>query len=131
VNSRMQFLSPSKAASRLGVSVKALRIYEQRGLMTPTRTEAGWRAYGPAEMQRAGEIVALRALGLSLAQVGSVLKGEAEGLEPALALHQAVLEGDARRLELTPFRGHLMVLTEGVRRVQTAHPQAALSGAIS
>lgn len=59
-------------------------IYEQRGLMTPTRTEAGWRSYGPAEMQRAGEIVALRALGLSLAQVASVLEGEAEGLEPAL-----------------------------------------------
>ncbi len=94
----MQFLSPSKAAKRLGISAKALRIYEQRGLMTPTRTEAGWRSYGPAEMQRAGEIVALRALGLSLAQVASVLKGEAEGLEPALALHQAALEGDARRL---------------------------------
>jgi hypothetical protein len=34
-------------------------------------------------------------------------------------------------LELTPFRGHLMVLAEGVRSVQTTHPQAALSGAIS
>jgi DNA-binding transcriptional MerR regulator len=98
VSSQMQFLSPSKAARRLGVSVKALRIYEQRGFMTPTHTEAGWRSYGPAEMQRAGEMVALRALGLSLAQVASVLEGEAEGLEPALALHQSVLEGDARRL---------------------------------
>jgi DNA-binding transcriptional MerR regulator len=76
----MRFLNPSKAARRLGVSVKALRIYEQRGLMTPTRTEAGWRSYGPTEMQRGGEVVALRALGLSLAQVASVLKGEAEGL---------------------------------------------------
>jgi DNA-binding transcriptional MerR regulator len=98
VNNQLRFLSPSKAATRLGVSVKALRIYEQRGLMAPARTEAGWRSYGPAEMQRAGEVVALRALGLSLAQVASVLKGEAEGLEPALALHQSALEGDARRL---------------------------------
>jgi len=101
VNSRMRFLSPSSAARRLGVSVKALRIYEQRGLMTPARSEAGWRSYGPAEMQRAGEIVALRALGLSIAQVASVLEGESEGLEPALALHQAALEGDARRLANT------------------------------
>ena len=43
----------------------------------------------------------------------------------------AVLEIAKRILELTPFRGHLIVLAEGVRRVQTAHPQAALSGAIS
>ena len=34
-------------------------------------------------------------------------------------------------LKLTPFHGHLIVLTEGVRSVQTAHPKAALSGAIS
>ena len=121
MNSRMRFLSPSKAASRLGVSVKALRIYEQRGLMTPTRTEAGWRSYGPAEMQRAGEIVALRALGVSLAQVASILKGEAEGLEPALALHQAVLEGDARRLADTieRVRGLRASLDRGQRPTVT------------
>lgn len=34
-------------------------------------------------------------------------------------------------MKLTPFHGHLIVLSEGVRNVQTVHPQAALSGAIS
>ena len=34
-------------------------------------------------------------------------------------------------LELTPFHGHLIVLTEGVRSVQTARPQAAIPGAVS
>ena len=34
-------------------------------------------------------------------------------------------------LELTLFHGHLIVHTEGVRSVQTAYPQAAVSGAIS
>jgi DNA-binding transcriptional MerR regulator len=121
VNNQMRFLSPSKAARRLGVSVKALRIYEQRGLVTPARTEAGWRSYGPAEVQRAGEIVALRALGLSLAQVASVLKGEADGLEPALALHQTVLEGDARRLADTieRVRGLRASLDRGKRPTVT------------
>ena len=92
-----EFLNPSEAARRLGVSAKALRLYEQRGLITPVRTAAGWRAYGPDEMARAAEIVALRALGLSLAQVARVLKGDSQGLEPALAAHQAVLEGRLRR----------------------------------
>lgn len=87
-----QFLSPSEAAGRLGVSAKALRLYEQRGLVTPSRTAAGWRVYGPDEMVRATEIVALRALGLSVTEVARVLEGDPGGLEPALAAHQTNLE---------------------------------------
>jgi DNA-binding transcriptional MerR regulator len=98
VSSAAQFLNPSEAAKRLGVSAKALRLYEQRGLITPIRTAAGWRAYGPEEMARATEIAALRALGLSLGQVARVLGGDAQGLEPALAAHQATLEGRVRQL---------------------------------
>jgi len=70
-----QFLQASEAARRLGVSTKALRLYECRGLIQPVRTEAGWRTYGPPEMTRAAEIVALRALGLSLGQVTILLVG--------------------------------------------------------
>lgn len=92
-----QFLSASEAARQLGVSAKALRLYEQRGLVAPVRSAAGWRAYGPDEMARAAEVVALRALGLSLAQVARVLEGDPQGLEPALAAHQAALEGQARQ----------------------------------
>lgn len=93
-----QFLNPSEAAARLGVSAKALRLYEQRGLVNPTRTAAGWRVYGPDDMGRAAEIVALRALGLSLSQVARVLEGNAQELEPALAAHQAILEGRIRQV---------------------------------
>lgn len=93
-----QYLIPSEAARRLGVSAKALRLYEQHGLIKPIRTAAGWRTYGASEMARAAEIAALRALGLSLAQVGRLLRGDPEGLEPALAVHQATLEDRIRQL---------------------------------
>lgn len=99
-----QFLNPSEAARRLGVSTKALRLYEQRGLVTPVRTAAGWRAYGPREMTRAAEIVALRALGLSLAQVARVLAGDSRDLESALAEHQVILENRIRQLSGTVER---------------------------
>ncbi|MEO8652231.1 MAG: MerR family transcriptional regulator [Hyphomicrobiaceae bacterium] len=99
MRSSAPFLSPSDAARRLGVSAKALRLYEQRGLITPPRSASGWRAYGPAEMARAAEIATLRALGLSLAEVEQVvLKGDAQSLPPALAAHQANLEGQVCRL---------------------------------
>lgn len=106
------FLSPSEAARRLGVSAKALRLYEQRGLITPLRSASGWRAYGSAEMVRATEIATLRALGLSLAEVAQVvLKGDAHSLPPALAAHQASLEGQIGRLTET---------IEKVRRMRAA-----------
>ena len=117
MRSSNQFLNPSEAALRLGVSVKALRLYEQRGLLTPVRTAAGWRAYGPAEMSRAAEIAALRGLGLSLAQVARVLKGDVRGLEPVLSSHQAALEGRIRDLVATV--GRVRDLREGLGRGQT------------
>lgn len=98
MSSPAQFLNPSEAAKRLGVSAKVLRLYEQRGLIAPLRTAAGWRVYGPVEMARAVEIVAFRALGLSLGQATRVLGGDIQDLEPALAAHQATVEGEVRKL---------------------------------
>ena len=103
MSSSAQFLNPSAAAQRLGVSAKALRLYEQRGLVTPRRTAAGWRAYGPDEIARVAEITALRALGLSIAQIARVLGDDpqglnSQGLEPALAAHEATLLGRIREL---------------------------------
>jgi DNA-binding transcriptional MerR regulator len=98
VSPSAEFLNPSDAAKRLGVSAKALRLYEQRGLIAPARTAAGWRAYGPDEMTRVAEITALRELGLSLSQVARVLEGDSRSLETALAAHQATLETRVQQL---------------------------------
>lgn len=92
------FLTASEAAARLGVSVKVLRLYEERGLLAPMRTQAGWRAYGPEVMARAADLVALRALGFSMAQMQRVVASAADGIEAALATHQAHLEARAGQL---------------------------------
>ncbi len=62
-------LSQSHAARRLGVTVKALRLYEQRRPIGPGRNAAGWRVFAPAEVAREAEVVSLRRLGLNLAQI--------------------------------------------------------------
>lgn len=128
MNPNERVLNPSEAANRLGVSTKALRLYEQRGLIAPVRTAAGWRTYGPAEMARAAEIVALRSLGLSLAEVAGVLGGNRQSLEPALAAHQAKLEGQALRLSETigKVRAVRNDLTRG--QAPTASDLAQLAG---
>jgi hypothetical protein len=49
-------------------------------------------------MRRAAEIVSLRTLGLSLAQIARVLSGDAGDLQMALAAHQSNLDGEMQRL---------------------------------
>ena len=94
-------LSSSQAALRVGISVKALRLYERSGLISPDRTPAGWRSYGPKELARAAEIASLRALGLSLAQVAKVLDGDPSDLEDGLAAHEVALQDRARQIAST------------------------------
>ena len=91
-------LTSSQAAARLSVSAKALRLWEDSGLVTPERTAAGWRAYSATDMARATEVAAMRSLGLSLAQTAKVLRGDAGDLDSGLAAHEASLQDRARQL---------------------------------
>lgn len=90
-------LSPTETASRFGVSIKALRLYEGRGLLTPLRSEAGWRTYGPDQIARLHQILALKRLGLSLARIGELLAGP-DALESVLTLQEQVLARDSEQL---------------------------------
>ncbi|MET7401127.1 MerR family transcriptional regulator [Dactylosporangium sp. NPDC005572] len=52
-------------AARTGVSVRALRYYEEQALLVPGRSGSGQRHYAPAAVDRVGLIQTLYAAGLS------------------------------------------------------------------
>jgi DNA-binding transcriptional MerR regulator len=54
---------------RTGLTSRALRFYEARGLVAPVRTHKGRRLYGAAALERINQIVALKRAGLTLAQI--------------------------------------------------------------
>jgi DNA-binding transcriptional MerR regulator len=63
-------------ASATGVTVRALHHYDAQGLLVPSaRTEAGYRLYSDADVERLYRIRALQALGLSLTEVAEALDG--------------------------------------------------------
>lgn len=93
------YLSPGEAARELGVTVKALKLYERRGLLAPHRTVSGWRAYGPEAIMRGKEILSLKALGLSLSRIGDILGGRQVDLAATLAAQEAVLRAQRDRLD--------------------------------
>jgi DNA-binding transcriptional MerR regulator len=63
-------------ARSTGLTVRTLHHYDQVGLVQPSgRTVAGHRLYDAGDVQRLYQVVALRALGLSLEAVRAVLAG--------------------------------------------------------
>ena len=56
-------LTVSDAASRLGVTPRTLKYYEERGAVTPSRSEGRYRLYDEADLERFARILRLRALG--------------------------------------------------------------------
>lgn len=86
-----RYLSSAEAARALGVSTRALRLYELKGLVKPARTAAGWRAYGPEALARLHQVLALKGMGLSLQDVGELLKGRLSSLQAVLELQEEAL----------------------------------------
>lgn len=121
-----QFLTAGQAARQLGVSPKALRLYEEHGLLTPERTRAGWRAYGTADMERAREILSLRKLNLGLTEIAKLLKADKASRSDTLARHQTRLESQLLELGAT-LRG---VRTARMGR-RSAAPDAVMREAIA
>lgn len=112
-----RYLGPSQAARRLGISVKALRLYEERGLLAPGRTLAGWRSYGQVDMARAADIMQLRAVGFGLDRIADLLAGDVAGRTKALADHEAELT--ARLEGLADMLVRLRALRHAVAETET------------
>ena len=89
----------SEFAALTGVTVRALQHYDRLGLLTPKRTDSGHRLYAEADGQRVRHILALRAVGLSLHQIGDLLKGAALDLPEALRAQRARLEQSRTGIE--------------------------------
>jgi MerR family transcriptional regulator, thiopeptide resistance regulator len=87
-------------ATLAGVTVRALHHYDRLGLLKPSgRSGSGYRLYRDSDLARLEHIVVLKFLGLSLKQIGRLLKREMPLVE-TLRCQQQVLAGKRRQLDL-------------------------------
>lgn len=97
----------SQATRRFGLTQRALRHYEDLGLVRPTRDRRNGRCYDAAAVRRLEWIATLRRAGVSLGDVRSVLEADGEDAcaraKTALWLRRGVVEAelDAVRLALS------------------------------
>lgn len=74
-------LKIGELAKRTGLTVRTLHHYDDLGLLSPSaRSEAGYRLYNRADVARLHSILALRQLGLPLADIGASLANQGSTL---------------------------------------------------
>jgi DNA-binding transcriptional MerR regulator len=115
-----QLLGIGAAAARAGVSERALRYYEELGIMTPAgRTPGGMRRYSEDDLTRVARIRELQTLlGLNLDEVAVVLRNEDRLAEIKTAYHDTGTAGAKRQAllrECLSLQEDLRATVEGKR----------------
>ena len=98
---------------RTGLTSRALRFYEARGLITPLRTGSGRRWFGPEELERIQRIVALKKAGLSLGDIKRLFDRKPIDLAALLGAQRQRLADAATLIPGT----HTLVFASAVRRL--------------
>jgi DNA-binding transcriptional MerR regulator len=113
-------------AERAGISTKAIRYYEQVGILAePARTPSGYRDYDQAAVGRLAFVRAGQAVGLRLGELRRIIALRDHGEVPcehvAALLRQRSADLDARISELQQLRHELGRLSEQAQRLDPAH----------
>lgn len=82
----------SVAAELSATPAQTLRLYERRGLLTPSRTDGGTRRYSDDDLERLKRISELVGQGINLAGIARILHLETENNQ---------LKSDYTRLQLS------------------------------
>ncbi|WP_114815028.1 MerR family transcriptional regulator [Paraburkholderia kururiensis] len=88
-------------ARRTGVSERMLRYYEHEGLLSPKRTDSGYRDYGSEEVDAAQRIRMLSAAGLKMSSIRLLLPcvlGEKPVFHPCVQA-RALLRDEVEKLD--------------------------------
>ncbi len=98
----------SVAAELSGVGPQTLRLYEERGLLCPTRSAGGTRRYSDDDLVRLERITALLAKGVNVAGIGHILdlqdrNTELESHNLQLISDNSQLKSDNARLASLPY----------------------------
>jgi DNA-binding transcriptional MerR regulator len=113
-------------ASRAGLTTDSLRYYERLGLIEPvSRTRGNYRLYDATAVERLEFIRKAQVLGLTLEEVGDVLRASRAGTPPCehvrSTLARRLGEVDARMADLRALRRTLVAALERSQALPVAN----------
>jgi DNA-binding transcriptional MerR regulator len=111
-------VTAGKAAARAGLTRKALRVYEAKGLLAqPERTTAGYRLYSADDIAVLTFIRQARTLGLHLDDIAEILTIHRRGTSPCAAVLDLI---DTRVAEITAAIADLRALRRTLLHARAA-----------
>jgi MerR family transcriptional regulator, thiopeptide resistance regulator len=119
-------MTVGELARATGITVRALHHYDRLGLLRPDRDRAGRRRYGPAEVRRLHQVVALRSFGLTLAEIGPLLDGT--GAEPRELFQRQLRRTEEQLAALDRLRNTLLGLVAACSSPDSGAAGAAGAG---
>ncbi len=75
-------LSIGQLAARTGLAVSAIRFYETKGLLSPSRNAGGQRRFRRSDIRRLSFVRIAQQLGFSIPQISALLSGLPQGRTP-------------------------------------------------
>ena len=92
-------LTIGELARRTGLSVSAIRFYEERGLVQSLRTPGNQRRFLRGEIRRLSFVLIAQKLGLSLAEIEQALAGLPQARNPTAADWARISGGIRQRID--------------------------------
>jgi DNA-binding transcriptional MerR regulator len=119
-------LSIGRFARLSGLTVKALRHYDEIGLLRPARVDdaSGYRYYALSQAREAEAIRRLRALDVPLEEVAPLIGAQDETVRGRLAVHRARIEG--RAVEVQAILAELDRLIDGEEELVPTHDKVQI-----
>lgn len=95
-------MTSGEIARKAGVSQKAVRLYDEKGLLKPTEySDGNYRLYDKEALQILEKIVALKQIGFSLEEIrDNLTSGDAKDIEEALRMQLAIMEEKRYKIEM-------------------------------
>jgi MerR family transcriptional regulator, repressor of the yfmOP operon len=121
-------LTVRDAAERLNVTPRTLKYYEERGLVSPSRSEGRYRLYDEQDLEQFSRILRLRALGFSLHGITEMLKrpleqaGEGRRRYSQESLQQIA---DALTLQIDTLDTRIAAVRRELKEAQTVRAELA------
>lgn len=77
INEEEHLMRIGEIADFFGISLKAMRLYEKKGIIKPAYTDqmTGYRYYTANQVQQLNALIELKALGFSLNEIKSIMEG--------------------------------------------------------
>ena len=95
-------MTSGEIAKKAGVSQKAVRLYDEKGLLKPTEySDGNYRLYDKEALKILEKIVALKRIGFSLEEIrDNLTSGDAKDIEEALRMQLAIMEEKRYKIEM-------------------------------